>query len=437
MKKAMFVVLIVAVTIFLIVPIAMASGSGGEKAIGHYAKTPKALQQLPLKTQALLDVRAMTLYFYWTHVGGDPLIPGGVWTTGNFSFKMVNSTKVHQALTKVRRADGLPEWVLTEAYKEASDGNVHSGSIARGAHLGAMSYGRYRVRVVKNTIYKGQYSRLPIFYVIVSKTSDKQIGDKHYRQTVSYWVSMAKPCGNVFIFHKRVKLQRLYELRVEKRLDCVTGPRMPDWTISGTVDSRVVTTTTLSTDSVSIGFFLPGTKYDLSEVQQTGYQVVSPEDGRYFGKMPNHDLTLVYVNKKVSTPTPTPTCTPTPTPTPTCTPTPTPTPTPSHELVISAEMVPLEHIDASHIRVNFIVTVLEHSDNDSLEFIWFWNENTATTSLYTYPVVLNYNTVYQVSVIARDALGHEAQATLPPFNIVGPGEPPNLSPQVRNVVYIE
>ena len=55
--------------------------------------------------------------FVWSYVGGDPLIPGGVWTKAKFISLMKHSAKVRAALKLVVRANGDPEWVLPAAYK--------------------------------------------------------------------------------------------------------------------------------------------------------------------------------------------------------------------------------------------------------------------------------------------------------------------------------
>lgn len=143
--------------------------------------------------------------YTWKHVGGDPLIKGGVWTVGDFSYKMLNSHKVRSAISLVRKANGQPSWVISAADKQLSAGNIHKSTISRGTKVGAMSYGLARVRVVKNTIYRGQYSKLPYYYVNSSKTYPITKNGAKYLRTVTYRVSMAKKCGNVFIFHKSTK----------------------------------------------------------------------------------------------------------------------------------------------------------------------------------------------------------------------------------------
>lgn len=250
---------------------------------------------------ALIAVPAAQAYT-WSHVGGDPLVPGGVWSDGDFSYLMLNSSKVRTALSYVRSANGQPKWVLPNAYDAVAKGKIHTGSVPMYAHLGAMSYGRNTIRVVKNTVYAGQYNPLPIFHVVSSKTTTVKIDGKYFRQTTSYRVSMAKPCGNVFIYKKTVTRKRLWELRVEKRLDTISGERLAGWQITGTVGGKDKSLTTKSTGSVLVGRYLAGTKYNLSEVLTEGWEIVSPEGGNFAGKMPKKNLTLKFVNREPCAP---------------------------------------------------------------------------------------------------------------------------------------
>ncbi|MDD5692912.1 MAG: hypothetical protein PHU86_00310 [Patescibacteria group bacterium] len=257
---------------------------------------------------------------------------------------MLNSSKVRLALGYVRGANHQPSWVLPNAYKEVAKGNIHSGTVSRGTHLGAMSYGRYAVRVVKDTIYRGLYKRLPIFYVVSKSVTTKTIGGVKYRVTTSYWVSMAKPCGNVFIFHKRVtkvKVPPEKHAVFVKKINADTGEQLANWLISGGGKS----VTTLASGWVKLGDFEKGNHFPVSEELKFGWMSVSPLNGVFPDVMiGDEDVYLTFSNKPIPTPTPTPTPipTPTPTPTPTCTgtpppppppppptPTPTPTPTPS------------------------------------------------------------------------------------------------------------
>jgi hypothetical protein len=234
--------------------------------------------------------------FTWTHVGGDPLVPGGVWDQGKFGQLLLNSSKVRTALSLVRNANGQPAWVLTNAYDQVSKGNIKSSSITRGTRVGAMSYGRNVVRVVKNTVYMGQYKYLPYFYVCASKTTVVKINGICYQQTVSYRVSMAKHCGNVFIFKKKTVKKRMFKLTVEKRCNSATGARLPDWKIKGTADGKDYSVTTKADSTKFVAWLLPGKKYDFSEVTQDGYEVVV---GHLSGIMPKANKTLTFVNKKV------------------------------------------------------------------------------------------------------------------------------------------
>jgi hypothetical protein len=236
--------------------------------------------------------------FVWSHVGGDPLVPGGVWSKASFQSKMLHSANVRTALSYVRSGNGNPSWVLKVAYQEVAKDNIYTGGVTRGTHLRTMAFG-HPVSVKKNTVYMGQYNPLPIFYVVAKKTVTVKIAGKYYRQTTSYWVSMAKPCGNVFIFHKRVVKKRLWELRVEKRLDSSEGVRLTGWTIDGQAKGKDVNVVTSSETSTLVGRYLSGTRFDLSEVLQDGWEIVSPVGGSFAGRMPRRNLTLTFVNRRV------------------------------------------------------------------------------------------------------------------------------------------
>ena len=126
--------------------------------------------------------------FVWSHVGGDPLVPGGVWTKAKFVSLLSHQGKVRSALGLVVRGNGDPSWVLPAAYKNLK--KAQNGSVKRGTKVGTMSYGSLRVSF--DTLYMGQYNPLPMFYVVASKTTTVEINGKPYRQRISYWVSMAK-----------------------------------------------------------------------------------------------------------------------------------------------------------------------------------------------------------------------------------------------------
>ncbi|MFA5197517.1 MAG: hypothetical protein WC437_03805, partial [Patescibacteria group bacterium] len=236
--------------------------------------------------------------FVWSHVGGDPL-HANVTTQGEFSFLMLNSSKVRLALGYVRGANHQPSWVLPNAYKEVAKGNIHSGTVSRGTHLGAMSYGRYAVRVVKDTIYRGQYKRLPIFYVVSKSVTTKTIGGVKYRVTTSYWVSMAKPCGNVFIFHKRVtkvKVPPEKHAVFVKKINADTGEQLANWLISGGGKS----VTTLASGWVKLGDFEKGNHFPVSEELKFGWMSVSPLNGVFPDVMiGDEDVYLTFSNKPI------------------------------------------------------------------------------------------------------------------------------------------
>jgi hypothetical protein len=232
--------------------------------------------------------------YTWHHVGGDPLVSGGVWDTGKFSYLELNSAKVRLANALVAEANGLPSWVLPAAYKQIAAGNIKSSTIPVGTRVGAMSYGRSVVRVVKDTIYHGQYARLPYYYVNASRTSVVTINGMKYRQTMTYRVSMAKPCGNVYIFMKTVVRVRLYELYVEKRANASTGARLADWQIKGKVGSSTVSKITSSNGCVFVGYYPAGTRINLVEVGKEEWVTIV---GAFNRTMPSSNLTLTFVNK--------------------------------------------------------------------------------------------------------------------------------------------
>ncbi len=239
--------------------------------------------------------------FVWSYVGGDPLIPGGVWTKAKFISLMKHSAKVRAALKLVVRANGDPEWVLPAAYKNLR--NSKSGTIAKGTLVRTMSYGSLKISL--DTVYNGQYKRLPIFYVVASKTTTVEINGKPYRQTVSYWVSMAKKCGNVFIFHKTTKNKPVPQpkpkssIYVVKRQDSIIGLMLDNWNIEGLVGDRPVRVVTNSTLPTLVGTYPIGTSYNLSEINQANWTVVSPANGNFTGVTTKDDIVLTYVNRYI------------------------------------------------------------------------------------------------------------------------------------------
>jgi hypothetical protein len=252
---------------------------------------------------ASLILASSALAFSWLNVGGDPLVPGGVWSKQSYVNAM-EKPLVKQRFHQVLAGNGQPDWVLAKAFALAKDvDNVRQGTIQYGEYVGTMGSGHsvdYRVT------YLGQYRPLATFYVQPKKTTTVKINGNYYKKTVRYQVVLAKPCGNALIIHKRVKLQRLYELRVEKRLDTVTGERLAGWIIQGKAGGKEVEKTTKSTGSVLVGRYLAGTKYNLSEVLVDGWEIVSPANGNFAGSMPKKNLVLKFVNKEICPPPPPP-----------------------------------------------------------------------------------------------------------------------------------
>jgi hypothetical protein len=111
------------------------------------------------------------------------------------------------------------------------------------------------------------------------------------------------PAGDVtIVFVNRQILPPLtFNLNVEKRQDSLEGTRLAGWEITGTVGGEPVSVTTTDTTSTLVGSFPEGTPYDLSELLQAGYQIVSPPGGSFTGTMPASDITLTYVNSPVYT----------------------------------------------------------------------------------------------------------------------------------------
>jgi hypothetical protein len=244
-----------------------------------------------------LMVPAVASAFSWTIVGGDPLVPGGVWSKQGYVDAMKKAL-VRQRFQQVRAGNHQPDWVLTKAFQLAkSTANVHQGTIAYGEYVGTMGSGH---AVDYSVWYFGQYNPLGTFYVQPKKTTTVKINGLYYRQTVSYQVTLAKPCGNALIIHKKVVKKRLYELRVEKHLNSKTGKLLAGWQIVSQVGGKVKNLTTKSTGSVLIGRYLAGTGYNVLEINQEDWVIVSPTEGVFKNKMPRRNLTLKFVNKRVT-----------------------------------------------------------------------------------------------------------------------------------------
>jgi len=243
------------------------------------------------------------LGFNWTVSPSSPLVKGGVHSKAKFEQLLLHSSRVASAIKRVLKADGIPSWVWTAAVNQTKAGAVHSSSLKPGTKIGALGFGPTTIRIVKNTIWKGKH-RLPFYYVVASKSAIQS----GFRFTTSYKVCLAQTCGNPFVFDRTVTKKSVspppvpFNLYVEKRQDTPDGNILGGWTISGTVGGDPVSVTTTSTGPTLVGTFPSGTTYDLSEVLQTGWQIVSPAGGESTGTITDHDVTLVYVNSQIPQP---------------------------------------------------------------------------------------------------------------------------------------
>jgi len=373
-----------------------------------------AVLAIVLVTMAMTPaVASATTWHYWHNVGGDPLVSGGVNTMGKFSYQMLNSSKVRKATSLVASADKLPSWVRKSADAELAAGDIHATTLAIGSKVGAMSYGKRVVRVMQNTIYHGQYKSLAYYYVTASNTTTVTISGVKYRQTVSYRVSMAKKCGNVFIWYMRTVRTRIpvppiipcptYKLYVEKRQDSATGPRLAGWTIHGSVASSVgpegFNVQTETNYAVLVGEFPTGRTYDFSELQQAGWEIVSPTGGEFRGTIGTSDVILTFVNRRVITPPPV------------------------HLFSVNGSGE-FSCLDPEKVSGDLIAAVATHSDTDTLTYTWTVNGVDYVTTNTRFGIDFAYEKWYNITLTAKDAVGNVATSTLAPRYFSAPGTLP-------------
>lgn len=242
---------------------------------------------------AALILPATALGFNWSRSPVSPLVPGGVHSVARFEHVVLHSTKVRSAIKRVIAADGLPSWVFSAATAQTAAGHVHSSDLHTGTHIGAMAFGPVVTRIVKNTVWTGAKD-LPYYYVLATHS----VVQSGFTVVTSYRVCLAQTCGNPFVFGRTVTRTPLtYNLYIEKRSDTTTGTLLGGWEVTGTVGVASIDATTSASGPTLIGSFTAGTAYDLSEVLQAEWVIVSPADGNFTGVMPAAPLTLIFVNR--------------------------------------------------------------------------------------------------------------------------------------------
>lgn len=240
----------------------------------------------------VLILPATALGSNWSRSPVSPLVPGGVHSTAKFESLVLHSTKVRSAIKRVISADGLPSWVFSAAVAQTAAGHVHSADLHPGTHIGAMAFGPVVTKVILNTIWTGA-KNLPYYYVLAAHS----VVQSGFTVTTSYRVCLAKTCGNPFVFGRTVTRTPLtYNLYIEKRSDTTTGTLLGGWEVTGTVGVTSIDTTTSATGPKLIGSFRAGTTYDLTEVLQATWIILSPTNGNFTGVMPTSDVTLIFVN---------------------------------------------------------------------------------------------------------------------------------------------
>jgi hypothetical protein len=256
-----------------------------------------ALTVLALSVALVLPSSALA--YQWTKSPVNPLVKGGVHSKVKFRQLMTSSGKVRAAMRKVIKADKHPYWVFEAAAKKAAAGDIHSASLARGARIGAMGFGLKTTRIVNNTAWAGK-GRLPYYYVNASKT----VVDNGYNVTTTYKVCLAKTCANPFVLSRRVTRKaveqspQVYSLYVDTQATGEGTWPMGGIDVTGTVGAQSVSVTTTDTAPTLIGQFPAGTAYDLTEILFGNWQAVNPGSGNQSGTMPDHDLTLVFINEE-------------------------------------------------------------------------------------------------------------------------------------------
>jgi hypothetical protein len=232
--------------------------------------------------------------FNWSKSPVDPLVVGGVHSTAKFESLVLHSSRVRTAIKRVIKADGMPSWVFASAVAQTTAGTVHSALLHPGTKIGAMAFGPHVTRVIKGTVWTGSFN-LPYYYVLASRT----VVAGGFSVTTTYRVCLAKTCGNPFVFDRKVTSTALtYNLYIEKRSGSVEGPLLGGWEVTGTVGAASIDTSTSASGPVLVGSYPAGTAYNLAEVLQPDWAIVSPAGGDFAGVMPSQDLTLTYVNQE-------------------------------------------------------------------------------------------------------------------------------------------
>lgn len=250
---------------------------------------------LCLALAAVMILPATASAFNWSKSPVDPLIRGGVHSKAKFESLLQHSSKVRTAIKLVIKADGFPSWIFNAAVAQAKAGVVHTGILVPGTHIGAMAFGPRVTKVVKHTVWTGSFD-LPYFFVVAART----VPGDGFTTTTSYRVALSKTCGNPFVFDSKVTTATTatYNLYIEKRSGSVEGPLLAGWEVTGTVGAASIDTSTSASGPVLVGSYAAGTAYNLAEVPQPDWTIVSPANGDFSGVMPAADLTLTYVNQE-------------------------------------------------------------------------------------------------------------------------------------------
>ena len=349
---------------------------------------------------------------YWHNYGGFPLVHGGAKSATRAINLELNNAHVRRATRKVIAANHQPSWIMAAIDRELTAGDVHKRRLRRGTKVGAMSYGHPREYVMPNTIWHGKNYWLYSWTADVTKTTIVQDKEKTYRKTVTYRWYMATGCANVFVRYIGTKKVDItpppptpcpsYTISVVKRLDSASGPMLGGVTIAGNISSPVgpieVTATTRSDHAVVIATVPSGTDYDLSEVLQAGFEVVTPTNGRHVGTVTDHNVVLTYVNRRV-------------------------TPPPAHELVVNGSGE-FSCLDPVKVSGDLIATVVTHSDADALSYTWTVNGVNYVTTNTRFGMDFAYETWYNITLATKDAAGHTSTSVLAPRYFSAPADPP-------------
>lgn len=187
--------------------------------------------------------------------------------------------------------------------------------------------------------------------------------------------------------------------------DSVNGTMLAGWTINSDLDGSTGQVTTRADGYVLLGEIEVGKSYSVSEVLQSGWEIVSPPGGTFSGMAGEQDIYLRFVNRRCPPPPP-----------------------PVNEFEVVGSVTNFQHLgNGLTYMATLNVTVLRNTNNDPVTVTWYVNGVAhSPTPLLNYPVTLNYNTVYFVTALVRDTEGNQRQVFIDPFNFPGPGEPPNV-----------